>query len=80
MGPSTFKQKNTSDYKPFLTFEEALRGALATWREKGRELATTSLELGLNSTSDSPVVPGRWRFQISATQREAETSVNVNEH
>ena len=34
----------------------------------------------LNSTSISPVAPGRRSCQITAEQREAETSANVNRH
>ena len=58
-----------------LACEQALRGALAAGREKEGELATTSLNL--NSTSNSPVAPSRLSCQISANQREAETSANV---
>ena len=42
------------------------------------ELATTSLELIFNSTSNSPVVPRRLSCQISDNQHEVETSANVN--
>ena len=41
------------------------------------ELATTSLKLILNSTSNFPVVPRRLTRQISDNQHEAETSANV---
>jgi len=34
----------------------------------------------LNSTSNSPLAPRRLSCQISAIQREAETSANVNKH
>jgi len=34
----------------------------------------------LNSTSNPPVAPRRLSFQISANQRKAETSANVNKH
>ena len=34
----------------------------------------------LNSTSISPVEPGRRSCQITAEQREAETSANVKKH
>ena len=44
------------------------------------ELATTSLESILNSTSNSPVVPRRLSCQIFDNQHEAETSANVNKH
>ena len=61
-------------------------GALAVGREKEGELATTSLATtrnwrwNSNSTSNSSVV-SRWlSCQISANQREVETSANVNKH
>ena len=44
-------------------------------REKVGKLATTFVNL--NSTSNSPVAPSRLSCQISANQREAETSANV---
>ena len=44
-------------------------------REKEGELAITFLNL--NSTSNSHVAPSRLSCQISANQREAETSANV---
>ena len=44
-------------------------------REKKGELATTFLNL--NSASNSHVAPSRLSCQISANQREAETSANV---
>ena len=50
-----------------------LLGTLAAGQEKG-ELATTSLEF----FSNSPVAPRPLSCQISANQREAGTSVNVN--
>ena len=46
----------------------------------GEELATMSLELILNSTSNSPVVPRRLSCQISDNQHEGETSANVDKH
>ena len=55
--------------------EQVLRGAFLEKEE--------SLQLrlwNLNSTSNSPVAPRRLSFQISANQREAETSTNVNKH
>ena len=51
----------------------------AGW-EMDEELATTSLELGLNSTSNSPVVSLRLSCQLSVNQLEAETSANVNKN
>ena len=53
--------------------------ASSLWRRGGKE----SLQLrlwNLNSTSNSPVAPRRLSCQISANQREAETSANVNKH
>ena len=47
---------------------------------KEEELATTSLELILNSTSNSPVVPNQLSCQISVNYHETETSANVNKH
>ena len=44
--------------------------------EKGRRVC----KYVLNSTSQSPVGSGRLSCQISANQREAETSANVNKH
>ena len=44
------------------------------------ELVTTSLELVLNSTSNSPVVNRRLSCQLSDNQLEAETSANVNKN
>ena len=49
----------------------------AGW-EMEEELATTSLELILNSTSNSSVVPRRLSCQFSDNQNEAETSANIN--
>jgi len=61
---------------------QARRGALVAGREKEGEHATTSLELlwNFNSTSNSPVAPRRLGCQISANQRQGETSANVNKH
>ena len=59
---------------PPLACEQAVRGSLAAGREKEGELAN------VNSTSDSPVAPRRLSCQISANQREARTSANVNKH
>ena len=65
-------------------------GILSTWfsspflfslREgKEEELATTSLEVILNFTSNSPVVPHQLSCQISVNYHETETSANVNKH
>ena len=61
----------------YLACKQALWGALA------KEGDLTALQLclwDLNSTSNSPVAPRRLSCQISANQREAETSANVNKH
>ena len=55
-------------------------GTKAAGPEMEEELATTSLESILNSTSNSPVVPRRLSCQIFDNQHEAETSANVNKH
>ena len=56
-----------------------LSGAL--WRLGGKRKESLQLRLwNLNSTSNSPVAPRRLSCQISANQREAETSANVNKH
>ena len=51
-------------------------GALSWKRKESLQLSLWNL----NSTSNSPVAPRRLSFQISANQREAETSTNVNKH
>ena len=51
-----------------------LSGAL--WRRGGKEGVLAKL----NSTSNSPVAPRQLSCQISANQREARTSANVNKH
>ena len=60
-----------------LAWEQALRGALAAGGENEESLQLRSWNL--NSTSNPPVAPRRL-VQISANQREAETSANVNKH
>ena len=55
-------------------FEQALRDALAAERENEGELATTSLEFQV------PCGSARLCCQISANQREAETSANESKH
>ena len=66
---------------PFLiSLRASSPGNLAEGREIKEELATTSLELILNSTSNSPVVPRRLSCQLSHNQHEAETSANVNKN
>ena len=62
------------DQLPLLACEQALRGSLAAGLEKEGELAN------LNSTSNSPMALRRLSCQISANQREARTSANVNKH
>ena len=61
-----------------LACEQAFRGALAAGQEKERSLQLCLWNL--NSTSNSPVAPHWLSCQISANQREAETSTNVNKH
>ena len=51
-----------------------LSGAL--WRRGGKEGVLAKL----NSASNSPVAPRQLSCQISANQREARTSANVNKH
>ena len=66
---------------PFLiSLQASSPGTKAAGREKGEELATSSPELILNSTSNSPVVPRRLSCQLSDNQHEAETSANVNKN
>ena len=48
----------------------------ALWRRGGKEGVLAKL----NSTSNSPVAPRQLSCQISANQREARTSANVNKH
>ena len=60
--------------------EQALRGSLAAGREKEEELIQLLRLWNLNSTSNSPVALRRLSCQISANQREAETSANANKH
>ena len=56
-----------------------LSGAL--WRRGGKRKESLQLRLlNLNSTSNSSVAPRRLSCQISANQREAETSANVTKH
>ena len=56
-----------------------LSGAL--WRRGGKTKESLQLCLwNLNSTFKSPVAPRRLSCQISANQREAETSANVTKH
>ena len=66
---------------PFLiSLRASSPGNLAEGRKIKEELATTSLELILNSNSNSPVVPRRLSCQLSDNQHEAETSANVNKN
>ena len=56
-----------------------LSGAL--WGRGGKRKESLQLRLwNLNSTSNSPVAPRRLSCQISANQREAETSAIANKH
>ena len=54
----------------------SLRGSSPGRSGGGREKVGETF-LNLNSTSNSPVAPSRLSCQISADQREAETSANV---
>ena len=73
------RMKHVTSNNVELVCEQALRGALAAWWEKEGEFATTSLEFEF-PTSNAPVAPCRLSCQISANQREAETSANVNKY
>ena len=65
----------------YLSYKQALWGALAKGQEKEGDLTVLQLCLwDLNSNSNSPVAPHRLSRQISANQREAETSASVNKH
>ena len=59
-------------------FKKKTWKGLAAGREKEGELATTSLEFEFHL--QFPAAPLRLSCQISANQREAETSTNVNKH
>ena len=61
-----------------LASEQAVRGALATGREKEGELATTSLEFEFHL--QFPCSSPSTELSDSANQRDAETSANVNKH
>ena len=74
----TSLQERTRTSLFIIACEQALRGALAARREKEGELATSSLEFEFRV--QFPVAPCRLSFQISANQREAETSANINQH
>ena len=65
---------------PPISLRASSPGTKAARREMEEKLATTSLELILNPTSNSPVVPRRLSCQLSDNQHEAETSANVNKH
>ena len=58
--------------------EQALWVALVAGWEKGRQLATTSLEFEFHI--HSPVPPRRLRCHISANQHEVEATMNINKH
>ena len=64
---------------PFLiSLQASSPGKKGAGWEMEEELATTSLELILNSTSNSSVVPRRLSCQFSDNQNEGETSANIN--
>ena len=53
----------------------------ALWRRGGKRKEALELPLwNLNSTLNSPVAPRQLSSQISANQREGETSANANKH
>ena len=53
----------------------------ALWWQGGKRKESLQLRLwNLNSTSNSPLAPRRLNCQISANQRKAEMSINVNKH
>ena len=67
--------------KPCILFLACKQLSRALWWRGGRRKESLQLCLwNLNSTSNSPVTPRRLRCQISANQREGETSANVNKH
>ena len=69
-----FGRNVTADDKA-ISYEQALR---ALWRRNRKRKESLQIRLwNLNSTSKSPLGPGQLNCQISANQREAETSANV---
>ena len=80
VSPETSYPPNNREKRPLLAgnCKQALRGALTAGREKEAESLQLRLLWNLNSTSNSPVAPRRLSCQISANQREAETSANAN--
>ena len=78
--PYFVKRQVTESKLPrrFLAWEQALPGALPAGRERKESLQLRFRNL--NSTSNYPVALRRLCCQISANQREAETSANVNKH
>ena len=79
VSPETSYPPNNREKRPLLggNCEQALRGALTAGREKEGELATTS-PLEFEFLLQFPVAPRRLSCQISANQREAETSASAN--
>ena len=63
-----------------VAYGQALRGALAAGREKKGELATTSLEFEFHLQFPCSSPSTELSLEISANQREVETSANVNKH
>ena len=71
--------QKVSNWKQTTWPESKLSRALC--RRGGKRKESLQLRFrNLNSTSNSPVPPRRLSCQISANQREAETSANVNKH
>ena len=63
-----------------VAYGQALRGALAAGREKKGELATTSLKFEFHLQFPCSSLSTELSLEISANQREVETSANVNKH
>ena len=65
----------------FTGFSFSFKTGRALWRRGGKMNESLQLRLwNFNSTSNSPEAPRRLSCQISANQREEETSANVNKH
>ena len=65
----------------FTGFSFSFKTGRALWRRGGKGNESLQLRLwNFNSTSNFPVAPRRLSCQISANQREEETSANVSKH
>ena len=67
---------NHSAYIAHPSLQESSLGCSGSRAGKGRRACLRNF----NSTSNSPVAPSQLSCQISANQRKAETSANVNKH